>query len=575
MRLTQSPPMAPPPEFSQAARAFEEQFSYVYRAVRRFGVPAADVEDLVQEVFLVMWRRWHEYEQHRPLRPWLAGIAFNISQKHMSRGRREVPRGEIDREDESPHPDERLSRARSRELALRALAALPAKQRAILVMHDLDGQEMRDIAGELAVPLFTAYSRLRRARIGFARAVQELQSGEPAVIVDVSSGRRQVAVGAGDVLASEQPLPQVEPEVYRRARRRFGVAALATPAAGGGAAARQPGPTTAAQAGAPEAGWGLARVLRTLVWGALAPAAVALIWAAAPRHHPPRATTADAAPVGTSTAPATAATAPAPRRPRPAALFASALVPSFARPAPGDAAPAHARAELNRGLSAYFRFDDGYGSTSARDLSMFGRDCRMHQLDPNGAWTEGQLGGALDVGRGFLECPQPAELVDDSAELSVSAWVRLEAARNELVAVVARQVAETSEDHFILGVVHGGQLKMRSDLWKTRVTANPRRRVPLQRWTHVGFTRAADGTVRLYMNGSEIARTSQRYGGRPASAAPVYAPLTIGAGIDGPNLTRLAQKLPGAVDEVAIYDRALTPGEMAALAHGEQPRLSP
>src|SRR5687767_3070439 len=165
----------PPPEFTQTARAFEEQYDYLYRAVRRFGVPESDVEDLVQEVFLVMWRRWAEYEPQRPLRPWLAGIAFHIAQKHLSRGRREVPRGEVDREDESPHPDERLAAARSRDIALRALAGLPAKQKVVLVMHDLDGVEMRDVARALQVPLFTAYSRLRRARLGFARAVAQLR----------------------------------------------------------------------------------------------------------------------------------------------------------------------------------------------------------------------------------------------------------------------------------------------------------------------------------------------------------------------------------------------------------------
>src|SRR4030095_1083528 len=109
--MRSSSDVSAPPEFVEAARAFEEQFSYVYRAVRRFGVPDADIEDLVQEVFLVMWRRWREYALDRPLRPWLAGIAFNIAQKHMHRGRREVPRGEIDREDESPHPEESLQSA--------------------------------------------------------------------------------------------------------------------------------------------------------------------------------------------------------------------------------------------------------------------------------------------------------------------------------------------------------------------------------------------------------------------------------------------------------------------------------
>jgi hypothetical protein len=316
--------------------------------------------------------------------------------------------------------------------------------------------------------------------------------------------------------------------------------------------------------------WSLARVLRrALLWGALAPAAALLLWAVAPWYHGPGpAAEGGVARAAPPFAPTTAVVRP--RAPR-TTLLTTGLVPSFATPARDGAAGARAP-ELNRGLSAYFRFDDGYGSTSARDLSVFGRDCRMHQLDPNGAWTEGALGGAIDVGRGFLECPQPPASADDGAEMSVSAWVRVDVAQTELMAIVARQVADGNEDAFLLGVFRG-QLKVRSDLWKSRLTA--RKRVPLQRWTHVGFTRVRDGTVRLYMNGNEVGRSAQRFARSAPAPVQVTGALTIGAGINGPNLTSLGQKLPGAVDEVAIYDRALAASEMAALAHGAQPRLSP
>jgi len=45
----------------------------------------------------------------------------------------------------------------------------------VLVMHDLDDTAMRDIASTLSIPLFTAYSRLRKARKEFERAVRRTQ----------------------------------------------------------------------------------------------------------------------------------------------------------------------------------------------------------------------------------------------------------------------------------------------------------------------------------------------------------------------------------------------------------------
>ena len=89
-------------DFLSCIGVFEAQFDYVYHALRRHGISPIDAEDLVQEVFLVMWRRWAEYDTTRPLRPWLAGIAFRVAYNYRQRSGREVPGGIVDAEDESP-----------------------------------------------------------------------------------------------------------------------------------------------------------------------------------------------------------------------------------------------------------------------------------------------------------------------------------------------------------------------------------------------------------------------------------------------------------------------------------------
>jgi RNA polymerase sigma-70 factor (ECF subfamily) len=165
------------PRLQRCVRAFEDELDFVCRTLRRHGVPPADVPDLAQEVFIVMWRRWSEFDQSRSLRPWLAGIAWRVASGHRRRQPPEVPfaGAELERVDPGPHGEEGLAAARARRLVLQALDALPAPYRTVLILHDIDGVPMREIAASQRVPLFTAYTRLRRARHSFAAAVR-LQS---------------------------------------------------------------------------------------------------------------------------------------------------------------------------------------------------------------------------------------------------------------------------------------------------------------------------------------------------------------------------------------------------------------
>jgi RNA polymerase sigma-70 factor (ECF subfamily) len=146
---------------------YEREFDYLRRTLQRLGVSPSDIEDLAHEVFLVVHRRWADFDASLPLRPWLFGIAFRVALAHRKRAHREVLRSWeawMELEDLGPRPDEDAERRQNRALLLAALKHVPLPRRAVLVMHDLDDASMRDIAAALSIPLFTAYSRLRKAR---------------------------------------------------------------------------------------------------------------------------------------------------------------------------------------------------------------------------------------------------------------------------------------------------------------------------------------------------------------------------------------------------------------------------
>ena len=165
------------PPTDDCLEVYQRELDYLIGSLRRLGVLYADIEDVLHEVFLVMFARWEDYDRSRPIRPWLFGIAFRVASSHRRKTTREVLGEHHEPEDLHDRPDESLAILQNRALLLRALAQVPLERRAVLIMHEVDETPMRDIAAHLGIPLFTAYSRLRKARRELDVALVRLQKG--------------------------------------------------------------------------------------------------------------------------------------------------------------------------------------------------------------------------------------------------------------------------------------------------------------------------------------------------------------------------------------------------------------
>jgi RNA polymerase sigma-70 factor (ECF subfamily) len=173
LRLSPSPsPQVFPGE--ACLLAFQREFDYVHRTLRRLGTAESEIDDLAQEVFIALHRSWTALDLERPLRPYLFGIAFRIAASHHRKRRREVPFGIVEVGDTSSAPDEAFETKQARALVLAALEHVPLRRRAVLVMHDIDNIPVEEVASVLGIPRFTVYSRLRKARRELESAVRRL-----------------------------------------------------------------------------------------------------------------------------------------------------------------------------------------------------------------------------------------------------------------------------------------------------------------------------------------------------------------------------------------------------------------
>ena len=145
-------------------------FGFVFRRVG----DRSNAEALTQEVFLRAWRGRGGYRAEGSMRGWLCVIAANVVRDHARRNKRR-PAEVLEAEfvDVPDNADPAAQHAVTDAIAqLRsALAALPPRQREMLLLRERDGLSYKEIAAALDCPIGTVMSGLARARERLLSAV--------------------------------------------------------------------------------------------------------------------------------------------------------------------------------------------------------------------------------------------------------------------------------------------------------------------------------------------------------------------------------------------------------------------
>jgi RNA polymerase sigma-70 factor (ECF subfamily) len=158
---------------------FEAHYASTWRLLKRFGVLEAQLDDAAQEVFWVAARRLGDIEPGRE-HTFLYGVALRIA-SNAHRRERNVPtitelEGLPEIADGAPSPEKELEQRRARRLLDAVLDRLPLELRTVLVLFELEGVPIKDIAELEQIPIGTASSRLRRAREEFAMVTRRVRA---------------------------------------------------------------------------------------------------------------------------------------------------------------------------------------------------------------------------------------------------------------------------------------------------------------------------------------------------------------------------------------------------------------
>jgi RNA polymerase sigma-70 factor (ECF subfamily) len=160
-----------------AEALFRAHAPFVASFLHRLGTPRSEVDDLVQEVFLVAHRKGGFVPGAAQPRTWLAAIALRVARvSKRTLGRRLDSADEqvlaMAPEQHDPHRSAEVRQSLAR--VQRALSALDLEHRAAFVLYELEGEPCDAIAASFDVPVGTIYSRLHHARRRFLDAYAAL-----------------------------------------------------------------------------------------------------------------------------------------------------------------------------------------------------------------------------------------------------------------------------------------------------------------------------------------------------------------------------------------------------------------
>lgn len=201
-----APPIAGQTRWVRLADLYRAHYDFVWRCAARMGVAEGDLEDVVQETFVIALRRLDEFDPEVEGRAssWLFAILRNVIRNHARGERRRQARiagygaQPLDLEQRASAPTER---ALGRRLLGEFLDGLDDKRRAVFVLAELEGLTGREIAEALDINVNTAHARLRAARHAFLdhfgdADAPKLARGE-AIEVPEAARRRSWAVLVG------------------------------------------------------------------------------------------------------------------------------------------------------------------------------------------------------------------------------------------------------------------------------------------------------------------------------------------------------------------------------------------
>jgi RNA polymerase sigma-70 factor, ECF subfamily len=176
-----------------ASDLFRARAPFVARQLARLGVPQGELDDAVQEVFLVVHRRGGLEEGPASETTFLTEIAVRIAANVRRRGRRKPTVSDesavLSLPSDGTDPLVAAEVRESLERVARALEELKPEARTLFLLLEIEGAHAEEVAAALKIPVGTVYSRAHAARRVFREAWDRVASDTRPSLLETLRGK--------------------------------------------------------------------------------------------------------------------------------------------------------------------------------------------------------------------------------------------------------------------------------------------------------------------------------------------------------------------------------------------------
>jgi RNA polymerase sigma-70 factor (ECF subfamily) len=159
-----------------ATDVYSAHADFVWASLQRLGVRPHDLDDVLQEVFVIVHQRLHTFDHSSKLTTWLFGVCLRAAADYRRRAwrrREQVGDEPVEEPPRADHatPEDAAVGQQSRARLDKILDELDLEKRAVFVMFEVEELSCDEIAAIVGVPVGTVHSRLHAARKQFEKAV--------------------------------------------------------------------------------------------------------------------------------------------------------------------------------------------------------------------------------------------------------------------------------------------------------------------------------------------------------------------------------------------------------------------